>query len=123
MIDVCYGDDGMVMMFMIITGFIPRAIMLHVTSNIFRNHCRVANKADVVMGLKTHKKMFYYSKRIWRNKIISDGIANTQDDYVYYYIHPFGRLGRLNSRATMTEIRACIVDDDFLLHGDMEKLL
>jgi len=75
------------------------------------------------MRLKSHKKMFYYSQRIWRNKIISDGLANTQDDYVYYYIHPFGRLGRLNSRATMTEIRASIVDDDFLLHEDMEKLL
>jgi hypothetical protein len=34
MIDVCYGDDGMVMMFMIITGFISRAIMLHVTIHI-----------------------------------------------------------------------------------------
>lgn len=47
--------------------------------------------------------MFYYNEWItlWHNKVINDGPSNIQDDYVYYYIHPFGRL---NIKATMSHI-------------------
>lgn len=90
----------------------------------WRFECRQANKADVLFELQSHKEMFYYCMRTWRNKIIGkDETSNVQDGYVYYYIHPFGRLGRLKRRATITHIRSSTVGVDYFLHKDMEKLL
>ena len=94
-----------------------------VASNTFRNYCRVANKADILMELNNHNKMYYYIKRTWRNKVINDDRSHTHDDYIYYYIHPFGRLGRLHGKITMAHIRSSSIGVDYFLHEDMEQLL
>jgi hypothetical protein len=89
-----------------------------------REEHRKANKADVLFELQSHKEMFYYCMRTWRVKIIGeDETSIVQDGYEYYYIHPFGRLGRLKRRATIAQIRSSTVGVDYFLHKDMEELL
>jgi len=103
----------------------PRAVVpLIQAGDQLRNECRQANKADVLFELQSHKEMFYYCMRTWRVKIIGeDETSIVQDGYVYYYIHPFGRLGRLKRRATIAQIRSSTVGVDYFLHKDMEELL
>ena len=103
----------------------PRAVLpLIRAGDQLRNECRQANKADVLFELQSHKEMFYYCMRTWRVKIIGeDETSIVQDGYVYYYIHPLGRLGRLKRRATIAQIRSSTVGVDYFLHKDMEELL
>ena len=90
-----------------------------------RGNSKRAIKADVRFELQSHKGMYYYSSRTWRPKIIGkDEVSTVQDGYVYYYyINPFGQLGRLNRRASITQIRSSTEGVDYFLHDDMEKLL
>ena len=102
----------------------PRAVVpLLEIGDQLRKECRQANKADVLDELKSHKSMFYYCMRSWRDKVIGvDEPSIVQDGYVYYYINPFGTLGRLKRRATIAQIRSSTVGLDYFLHEDMEKL-
>ena len=43
--------------------------------------------------------------------------------YVYYYIHPFGQLGRPNGIVALADIPSATEKVDYFLHDDMEKLL
>jgi hypothetical protein len=94
-----------------------------INSNQGRGDCSEANKAPVLKELKYYKGKYFYRPYVYRGKIIGkDDPLFPQDDSVYYYIHPFGRLGRLQIKATIAHIRSSTVGVDYFLHKDMEKL-